>query len=47
MIYTQNRIIFRHKNELKIEMCTKWMDKIIQKYIVVSEIGQTQKDNIV
>ena len=47
MIYTQNRILFRHTNELRIGICTKWMDQIIQKYIVVSEIGQTQKDNIV
>ena len=47
MIYTQNRMLFRHTNELRIEICTKCMDQIIQKYIVVSEIGQTQRDNIV
>ena len=38
MIYTHNGILFSHKNELRIEICYKWMDKIMQKYIIVSEI---------
>ena len=41
---TQNGILSRHKNEFKIEICYKMDGRLIQTFIIVSEIRQAQKD---
>ena len=44
MIYIQSGILFSHKNELRIEICYKMDNQIIQKITIVSEIRHAQKD---